>query len=168
MSLIRKLAGLGALLVVIIGIPAFYYAFSWLTDRILALAPLPEAPLDAYLFLSALSVAVGLFWVFWAWSYLHFVGRGSPIEMILPTEQLVTTGPYAYTRNPMLLGLLFLLLATALYWRSVTALVLLPGAALAALEYIRANEEPILRERFGREYSQYRRVVPALIPRRRR
>lgn len=168
MSWIRKLIGLWALLVIVVAIPAVYHAVSWLIDGIFALSPLPQAPLNAYLFVSAFCVAVGLFWVFWAYSYLNFVGRGSSIEMILPTERLVTTGPYAYTRNPMLLGLLFLLLAIALYGRSIAGLVLLPAAALAALEYIRANEEPILRERFGREYSLYRRSVPALIPRFRR
>ena len=116
MSWIRRLISLLIVVVAAIVIPAVYYAFAWLTDRILALPPLPPAPLNGYLFLSALSVLVGLFWIFWAYSYILFVGRGSPVEVLwlalLPTEQLVTTGPYAYTRNPMFLGLLFMLLAT--------------------------------------------------------
>jgi protein-S-isoprenylcysteine O-methyltransferase Ste14 len=100
------------------------------------------------------------------------VGLGSPVEIfrfvLLPTQQLVTRGPYAYTRNPMFLGVLFLLLAIALHGMSITALALLPILLLVGLEYIRVYEEPALRERFGEEYRQYRRSVPALIPRFRR
>lgn len=169
MSQARKLTGLFLVLAFIIGVPLGYRALCWVIDRVLALPPLSAALLNVYPFLTAFSVVVGLFWIFWAYSYLHFVGLGSPVEAfqvaLHPTQQLVTTGPYAYSRNPMFLGVLFLLLAVALYGRSVTGLALLPIILLIGLEYIRAYEEPALRKRFGDEYRQYRRSVPALIPR---
>ena len=172
MSWIRNLTGLWIMFAVITAVGVLLNSFAWLMDRILALPPLPPAPLNAYLFVAALSMVIGLFWLLWAYSYLRFVGRGSPIELLglglYPTEQLVTTGPYAYTRNPMFLGLLFLLLAVGLLNGSITALVLLPIVTLAGLEYIRVYEEPVLAERFGEEYRLYRRSSPALIPRLRR
>lgn len=172
MSQTRKTVGLFLVLAFIIGVPLAYYAFCSVIDGLLKLPPLSAALLNVYPFLTAFSVVVGLFWIFWAYSYLHFVGLGSPVEAfqvaLHPTQQLVTTGPYAYSRNPMFLGVLFLLLAVALNGRSVTGLLLLPIILLVGLEYIRAYEEPALRKRFGDEYKQYRRSVPALIPRFRR
>jgi len=169
MSQARKLTGLFLVLAFIIGVPLGYYGFCSVIDHVLALPPLSAALLNVYPFLTAFSLVIGLFWVFWAYSYLHFVGLGSPVEAfqvaLHPTQLLVTTGPYAYSRNPMFLGVLFLLLAVALHGRSVTGLMLLPIILLVGLEYIRAYEEPALQKRFGDEYRQYRRSVPALIPR---
>ncbi len=172
MAQVRKLIGLLLVMAAIIGVPVAYHVFSSATDRILAFSSLPSPPLDVYPFLAAFFMVIGLFWVFWAYSYLHFVGLGSPVEVfrvaLHPTELLVTTGPYAYTRNPMFLGLLFVLLAVALYGKSITGLALLPIIAIAGLEYLRVYEEPVLKERFGQEYSSYRKSVPALFPRNRR
>lgn len=172
MSKIRAVTDLMLEFAVIAVIAAVFNAFAYTADVILAVPPWTRPPLDAHLFLSAFSAAVGLFWVLWASSYLHSIGRGSAVAVrilgLRPTEQLVTSGPYAYTRHPTLLGILFLLLGVALLTRSVSALVLLPIAALIGLEYARRREEPVLRERFGGDYRQYRRTVPALIPRPRR
>lgn len=172
MSSIRAVTDLLLEFAVIAVIAAVFNAFAYTADVILAIPPWSRPPLDAHLFLSALSAAVGLFWVLWASSYLHSIGGGSAVSIrvlgLRPTEQLVTAGPYAYTRHPTLLGILFLLLAVALLTRSISALFLLPIAALIALEYMRRYEEPALRARFGRDYRQYRRMVPALIPRPRR
>lgn len=168
MAGVRKLIGLIVVIAVLIGVPVAYFVVSSAIDRILALSPLPSPPLDIYPFLAAFFLVIGLFWVFWAYSYLHFVGLGAPVEIfrvaLLPTELLVTTGPYAYTRNPMFLGLLFVMLAVALYGMSISGLMMLPIIAIAGLEYLRAYEEPVLKKRFGQEYSSYRRSVPALIP----
>jgi protein-S-isoprenylcysteine O-methyltransferase Ste14 len=167
MSWLRSLTGLLVVLAIIAGIAAFYNAFAWIADHVLPIPPLPPAP--AYPCIAVLSAGIGLFWVLWAAFYLHVVGRGSSVAILslrlYPTEELVTIGPYGYTRNPTLLGLLLVLLAVALTTRSVTALVSLPIIALLSLEYVRAYEEPVLRQRFGLEYSQYRRSVPALFPR---
>jgi protein-S-isoprenylcysteine O-methyltransferase Ste14 len=82
-----------------------------------------------------------------------------------PPRRLVVRGPYRYVRNPMITGVLFVLIAEALLLRSW------PHARWAAtflvinLIYIPLLEEPILESRFGDEYRQYRMHVPRLIPR---
>lgn len=119
--------------------------------------------------LTAASAVVGLFWILWAWSHLLFVGRGLPLEVfgrpLHPTRILVTTGPYAYTRNPMVLGLLFLFLAVAFYRGTPSGLVGVPVVALAAWAYLLAFEEKGLVDRFGADYLKYRGNVPLLFPR---
>jgi len=166
MSRAKKLAGFGVVLLFYVTIPLLYLVLSRTLDRTLGFPPLLAAQVN--LFLAALSFLVGLFWSSWAYSYLHFVGKGSPAEVfgyaIYPTQNLVTTGPYAYTRNPMIFGLFFLLLGIALFANSVAGIILLPIGGLIAAAYIRRFEEPGLAERFGDGYAEYRRRVPMLFP----
>jgi protein-S-isoprenylcysteine O-methyltransferase Ste14 len=79
-------------------------------------------------------------------------------------ERLATTGPYAYTRNPLYLGSLILAVGFALSarnWWVGAGLVLILFAIY--LPVIRV-EEAFLRERFP-EFAQYERQVPRLLPR---
>lgn len=119
--------------------------------------------------LAAAAVLIGIFWVTWAYSYLHFVGKGVPFEVfgyeLHPTCVLVTTGPYAYMRNPMVFGMLFMLLGVAFFRGSWGGWVLLPVVVTAAWLYLVIFEEKGLAARFGADYQEYRRNVPLLIPR---
>ena len=82
-----------------------------------------------------------------------------------PPRRLVTRGPYAYVRNPMISGVLLVLLGEALvlFSRAHLEWALLFFAINAV--YIPLLEEPLLRERFGEEYREYYRHVPRLLPR---
>lgn len=146
--------------------PAVFYTTSALFDRLLGFGPVVPEPYNAIG--AAFSVFIGGFWAFWAYSYLHFIGRGSPVEAfgyaLYPTRELVTTGPYAYTRNPVELGMLFVLLGIALFMRSLSGLVLIPIIAMIVVIYVRLSEEPQLVRRFGSAYEEYRKAVPVLIP----
>ncbi|MDI6827585.1 MAG: isoprenylcysteine carboxylmethyltransferase family protein [Armatimonadota bacterium] len=167
MSKLRMFIGFWIALIVfgIIFPGAFYLLSKWL-DNLLGFSPFP--PESVSKFLAALALLIGIFWVLWAYSYLHFVGRGSPIEAfgiaLYPTQTLVTSGPYAYTRNPMVLGELFILLGIAFAVRSLSGLLLIPVLAVAAVIYLKMFEEPALVRRFGEAYLEYRRRVPVLIP----
>jgi protein-S-isoprenylcysteine O-methyltransferase Ste14 len=49
------------------------------------------------------------------WSVLNFLrAKGTPVPFN-PPPQLVTTGPYAYTRNPMLTGVFSLLFGFSVF-----------------------------------------------------
>jgi protein-S-isoprenylcysteine O-methyltransferase Ste14 len=79
-------------------------------------------------------------------------------------EQLTTSGPYAYTRNPLYLGSLLLAVGFAVAgwsWRTGAALVVFFLAIY--LPVIRA-EEAFLRQRFA-GFEDYCRNVPRLFPR---
>lgn len=163
----RAAIGITVTIVLIVLIPvAYWFLSSWLDDRLSLRLPIFYA---AAVFLGAACIVIGLFWITWAYSYLHFVGKGIPLELfgyaLHPTRILVTTGPYAYTRNPMLLGELFLLLAIALLQPSMSGLLLIPVIGLVLLGYLKLFEEPTLRKRFNGDYEGYRRNVPLLFPR---
>ena len=91
-------------------------------------------------------------------------GRGTPLP-VMPTQELLTEGPFRYCRNPMTLGtiLAYLGIAVAAGTMAGTALVLSLAASL--LVYLKRLEEGELAERFGEAYLAYRRDVPFIIPR---
>lgn len=77
---------------------------------------------------------------------------------------LIQDGPYRFVRNPIYTGMFGMLLATGI--AAGRWLPLLLATVLFALgTYIRIRaEERLLRSAFGREFEEYARKVPALIP----
>jgi hypothetical protein len=79
-------------------------------------------------------------------------------------EELATTGPYAYVRNPLYLGSIVVAIGFAVAARDVViALLIVVMFALIYVPTIR-SEERYLRTRFP-SYSAYADAVPRLIPR---
>jgi protein-S-isoprenylcysteine O-methyltransferase Ste14 len=82
-----------------------------------------------------------------------------------PPRALVVRGPYRYVRNPMISGVIFVLFGEAAVLLSrphaVWALAFLAVNAI----YIPLLEEPMLEDRFGEPYAEYRRRVPRFLPR---
>ncbi len=89
---------------------------------------------------------------------------------LVKSVRLVTSGPYAYTRNPLYLGRLLiltgLLIAARLDVRANLAL-LAAAYALFFLYYLPRKERiegTRLRLRHGDAFARYARVVPRLLP----
>ena len=95
----------------------------------------------------------------WSALMLATLGRGSPNPM-MPTSRLVTTGPFGYSRNPLMIGgwLFGAGLACVLHSPSMLALVAL--IVLVGLIYVRVIEEPGMIARFGETYEEYARHTP--------
>ena len=92
------------------------------------------------------------------------IGRGT-LAPWDPTSRLVTGGIYAHVRNPMISGVLIVLLGESIMFGS-------PGIFLWAITFFVANtiyfhfsEEKGLEKRFGEEYLEYRKHVPMWLPR---
>jgi len=92
------------------------------------------------------------------------VGKGTPGPWD-PPIRLVVEGPYRHVRNPMISSVVFGLFGEGLLFCSVPILVWAGVFLLGNLTYIKRSEEPALVERFGDAYVEYRRNVPAWIPR---
>lgn len=75
------------------------------------------------------------------------------------TSSLVTAGIYRFTRNPMYLGLLFILLAWAVFLSSAWALVGPVAFVLYIQRFQVAPEERVLATMFGSTYSEYKARV---------
>ena len=76
-----------------------------------------------------------------------------------PTSSLVVSGIYRYTRNPMYLGFLLILLAWAAALSNLLALVSLLAFVLYMNSFQIVPEERILSSRFAQDYAEYRARV---------
>ena len=79
-------------------------------------------------------------------------------------EALATSGPYAYTRNPLYLGSLLIGVGFAVASRSWWVGVALVMMFFAIYVPVIRSEEKFLREKFP-EFEEYVRQVPRLFPR---
>ena len=82
-----------------------------------------------------------------------------------PPRRLVVRGPYQYVRNPMISGVVFVLLGEGLVLLSRPHTLWALTFFLVNCVYIPLSEEPMLKARFGQAYDDYCRHVPRLIPR---
>jgi protein-S-isoprenylcysteine O-methyltransferase Ste14 len=90
--------------------------------------------------------------------------RGYAAGTVKKNRELTSTGPYAYTRNPLYLGSMLIAAGFALALLSwMVALVLALGFLVIYVPVI-ASEERFLRATFP-EYGDYARRVPRLLPR---
>jgi protein-S-isoprenylcysteine O-methyltransferase Ste14 len=100
-------------------------------------------------------------------AFVRFVveGFGTPAP-VAPPKRLVVGGFYRYVRNPMYVALLMLIVGQGLWLAQAS--VLIYGAIVWAITaiFVKVYEEPVLAKTFGAGYDEYRRHVPAWIPRR--
>ena len=123
------------------------------------------SPSPASLIVGAILLVAGLFFAQWSIVTQFTRGRGTPLP-IMPTQRLITTGPFQYCRNPMTLGTIVAYLGLAVAAATVFGVILVTAFAALLLVYLKGMEEKELTERFGDEYLAYRRDVPFIIPRR--
>lgn len=75
------------------------------------------------------------------------------------SAQLVTWGPYRFSRNPMYVGLAIAYLGEALILRQIWPALLLPLTLAYVNGVVIPLEQRKLAEAFGEEYSRYQRRV---------
>ena len=133
------------------------YAPWWILSR--GGAPGPAG----WRWLAVVPIATGV--ATYLWCALDFGrARGTPAP-IDPPKELVASGLYRVTRNPMYVGVASIVWGEALLFGS-PALALFAAAVCAAFHaFVVLYEEPSLRRRFGEAYQRYCRVVPRWLPR---
>ncbi|PYZ95548.1 RemK protein [Alteribacter lacisalsi] len=92
-------------------------------------------------------------------------GKGTLAPWDAP-RKLVVSGPYRYTRNPMISGVVCILLGESILLGSVWLAGWFALFSTINYTYFIVGEEPELEKKFGDEYREYRRNVPRLLPRR--
>jgi protein-S-isoprenylcysteine O-methyltransferase Ste14 len=131
-------------------------------DRSLGLPPLRIGA--AGRILGSLLTVLGFSLGFWSVNTQLTRGRGTPLP-VMPTQELLTEGPFRYCRNPMTLGAILAYLGMAVTARTPAGTGLVLSLAVTLLLYLKRLEEGELAERFGEAYLAYRRETPSIIPR---
>ncbi len=89
----------------------------------------------------------------------EFAQHGQPTDPGLPTSQIVTTGVFSVSRNPLYLGGVGVLVGIALVVNLPWVLVLLLPAIVACHFILIAPEERHLATKFGERYHLYTATV---------
>jgi len=165
---LRHIVGyLAGFSIFVAGIPFGLYLISMSLDRYLPINLIALVALR--IALSLLIGGVGIIFILWSNLWLFFVGKGGPADwfgtQISPRSQhLVISGPYRYTRNPMMFGALSSYLGLAVFFNSAICLALVAALSVGASIYLKTVEEKRLLKDFGDAYQQYRKSVSMLVP----
>jgi len=121
--------------------PAFGVVFSW------------------HAALGILLAGIGGVWL--VTGVLAFRRAKTTVNPLTPqaTSTLVTTGVYRFSRNPMYVGLLFVLAGWGSYLANGLALLVLPLFVASMTRWQIIPEERIMAAKFGDEFEAYNRSV---------
>jgi protein-S-isoprenylcysteine O-methyltransferase Ste14 len=95
----------------------------------------------------------GTIYLWCLWDFASF-GRGTPAPIDAP-KRLVVRGLYRYTRNPMYVGVLTVILGWAVLFQSLPLVLYAFAVGAVVHSFIVFYEEPHLRRVFGVEYEDY-------------
>jgi len=123
--------------------------------------PLPKTPLDNLMIYAGIAMYMtGAFIALWARFTMNKVW-GIPGEHSKNQTELVTTGPFSFSRNPIYLGFLLLYFGFAIAIQSWLVILRIP---LLLYFYKSAKiEEKILEKKFGQKYLAYKSEVPRFL-----
>ncbi len=85
-------------------------------------------------------------------------GKGTPVPFE-PTQYIVTSGIYKYSRNPVYLGYVLVVFGIALLTGALMILLYAAIAGLFIYFYVVYYEEPCLEEKFDEAYMDYKKRV---------
>jgi protein-S-isoprenylcysteine O-methyltransferase Ste14 len=95
---------------------------------------------------------------------LRVCGRGFKSQHSASGKSLVMDGPYALVRNPMYLGIICIAFGVVMFlfqwWALLVFIAFFAGRYLPLIK----AEEKILTEKFGRQYTDYKKSVPRILP----
>lgn len=109
--------------------------------------------------ISYVFIAIGIFLDLSAVS--QFLRSKTTVNPIKPknTNSIVSTGMYRISRNPMYLGMLFLLTGWAIHLAALTPFLVLPIFVIVLTIQQIIPEEKILAQKFGDSYLHYKQQV---------
>jgi protein-S-isoprenylcysteine O-methyltransferase Ste14 len=142
--------------VVVPGTVAVYVPLLVARDRSLASGLL----LACAVLILALGAAI---YAWCVWDFATF-GRGTPAPIDAP-KQLVSRGLYRYTRNPMYVGVLTVIVGWGLMFRAPVLILYALAIGGCFQLFIVFYEEPHLRREFGNGYDEYCALVGRWLPR---
>jgi len=154
--ILAPLAGTAFLCIIFMAIFTSFYM-----DRFLGFPRFISKPYGIVISMPFLIIGSSL-WIWCAWKF--FITKGTPVP-INPPPKLVTDGPYAYTRNPMMTGVFMMLAGIGILFRSVSlTFIITPMFIFISILEFKYIEEPELEKRLGKEYSEYKERTPMIIP----
>jgi protein-S-isoprenylcysteine O-methyltransferase Ste14 len=127
----------------------------WLHDE--APLPLDRDGSRALVIVAWMMLVIGIALFLWALGVFLVARTGVMLQK--PATVLMTSGPYAWSRNPQYVAFLAMYAGAALLANTLWPIVLLPSVLILMVGAVIAREERYLRATFGRSYEEYCRRV---------
>lgn len=117
--------------------------------------PVPAPVMIRYvgLFLTFLGFLLGI------GAFLEFRRARTTVDPHGSAKQVVTSGIYRFTRNPIYLGFLLMVIGLPLNSGSYWGIVMVPFYILLMNHLVIEHEEAYLEKKFGRTYTSYKDQV---------
>ena len=123
-----------------------------------------QPPASGHRFLLALALLLvgGSIYAWCVWDFATF-GRGTPAPIDAP-KKLVVRGMYRYTRNPMYVGVVTVILGWAVMFPRMGLFIYAGCVWIVFQLFVRLYEEPHLARIFGAQYHDYCTNVGRWLP----
>lgn len=129
-------------------------ALAWLLNSIFPSVRLLDA---VFQWLGLALGAIGI--VLFVWALSEFKKHETPVRISEKPTALVTSGPLAFSRNPIYLGFCLVLLGIAV-WMGTIFYFLVPVVFFLIINAVQIpKEEKMLHEIFGEQYIEYKKRV---------
>jgi protein-S-isoprenylcysteine O-methyltransferase Ste14 len=92
-------------------------------------------------------------------AFVKMKNSGTNVDVRKPATMVLTDGIYAYSRNPMYIGLIVFLIAASILLNNLWILILTPVFIAVMWKGVIDREERYLEEKFGSEYTDYKKRV---------
>ncbi len=121
----------------------------------------PDIIPQPYNLVGILLIPIGMLLVIWANYVLLHIGKIGlrDREPMQSPSKLVLFGPYRFTRNPIYLGCLLMLLGLVIVWSSLVTTFLLAVVYIVFRYVFIKREEIILEEKFKEDYPEFKKRV---------
>lgn len=104
-------------------------------------------------------IAAAAVLVLGVWPVRQFKQSGQDVTPWTPTPEIVVSGPYKFTRNPMYLMMILFCIGFAIILSDIWILLLTPACGWLIYHLAIRHEEVYLEEKFGDSYRRYKQDV---------
>ena len=93
------------------------------------------------------------------WAARLFSQAGTAIKPFEESSKLITGGPYRWSRNPIYLGMVIVLLGIGMTLGTLAPFAVIPVFVWLIRKNFIAHEEAMLEKSFGSAYAEYKRRI---------
>lgn len=94
------------------------------------------------------------------WAVAAFRAHQTSVVPHQVPKRIITTGPFARSRNPIYLGDVMVLTGAVFWWGAWPAALLIPIFAYVLMRRFIAPEEARMKENFGEEFARFAEETP--------
>lgn len=149
------------LVIWMVGMPLAHGVVPWAISLVAPRYGWVEGRPEVWNLLGLIPIIIGIVLLIWIFvAGLRNVHRIPERVEGLVSPYLLTSGPYAFTRNPIYVAELALWVGWILFYGSVPVLITIAVLCVLGELVVLPREERNLEARFGEVYRQYKRTVP--------